>query len=102
MRLRAHRPGWLTLALPQPQPVDDGRTEQKHENARGEHRAASAGRDVLEDIEDRDRVRKTGQPIEHGVSPALAPAPSLTLPSYPHPSLPRKRGRVGWGRGRVG
>src|SRR6266852_8882565 len=77
MRLRAIGPDWLALALPQPQSVDDGRAEQKHENTGGEHRAAGAGGDVAKYIENRDRVGEIGQPIKHAISPALAPVRAL-------------------------
>ena len=68
VRFRAVGADRLALALQQPQPVDDARAEQEHEQQRGDDRAAGAERDVAEHIEDGELVRQIDQPIEHRIN----------------------------------
>ena len=58
----------LTLALQEPQMIDDVLTEQKDEKQRGDDRAAGAERDVAEHVEDGKLFRQIDQPIEHRIS----------------------------------
>src|SRR6202035_3052241 len=78
VRLRPVAADRLALALEQPQPVDDGRTEQENKKQRGDHRAAGAERDVAEHIEDGELVRQIDQPIKHTLNlmRTLLPPPS--------------------------
>ncbi len=81
----------LAFALQRAQPVDDGRTEQEHEQQRGDDRAAGAKRDVAEDVEDGDFVRQIDQPIEHRINlvrtrPATCLLPTRQFPTRQFPS----------------
>ena len=77
MRLRPVRTDRLSLSLLQPQLVDEGGAEQKNEDERGDHRAAGAKGDVAKDVEDGKGIGQVDQPVQHEISPALAPVSAL-------------------------
>ena len=63
----------LTLALPQPQMIDDPGAEQEHEHQRRDHRAAGAHGEIAEHVENRERAGKIGQPVKHRINPERTP-----------------------------
>src|SRR5947209_6056165 len=66
MRLRSIHTDGLTLSLPQSQMVDDGGSEQKHEDKGRNHCPAGAEGNVSQDIERTDHVRECREQIKHG------------------------------------
>src|SRR6266436_958962 len=76
MRLRPVGANRLTLALANPQVIDDPGTEQEHEQRAGHHRPAGAEGDVAEDVQEAaqegesgDGVGKLDQPVKHSICP---------------------------------
>src|SRR4029079_17352046 len=63
----------LAFALPDAQRPDHLGREQKHDQQRGDQRAAGAEGDVAKDVEGGEFGGQLGQPIEHRPSPSPRP-----------------------------
>src|SRR6266436_4755960 len=86
MRLRPVGANRLTLALANPQVIDDPGAEQEHEQRAGHHRPAGAEGDVAKHIQGAAEHTETGngvgkldQPVKHSMCPITRLLPSCRV-----------------------